>query len=439
MLDQFDTPALTHFISDYSNPTGPDLLARTDDFFTWQESRRQAGLWPYSLTIEAPPTPECSVRNELGARRRGLNFASQDYLSLSTHPAVLEAAHRAIDDYGVHGAGSSMLSGNTVPLLRLEQALAEHLQTPHVALFSTGWGAGFGTVSALVRPSDHVIMDSLAHACLQKGAYTSTKNVTRVPHLSNAAVLARLQEIRAHDTSNGILVISETLFSMDSDVPQLDELQAMCREHGATLMLDMAHDLGSMGPGGTGFLGAQKMLGKVDLVMGSFSKTFASNGGFVATHSPAVRQFIRLHGGPHTFSNALSPVQAAVVLEGLRIVRSEEGDTLRASCMRNIQALREGLGARGLKCLGEPSPVVPVQIGDPRVARVAARLVFERGVLANIVEHPAVRQADSRFRMQVMAKHTPEQALRAAEVVANAVAEAREMVSPARPRAAAVL
>ncbi len=426
--DQLDSPLYTHFVSNYDRPSGPDLLGRTEEFFQWQEARRQKGLWPYSRSLEASPAAECGVRSETGDSRQMLNFGSQDYLGLSTHPEVVATAHRAIEQYGLHSAGSAMLGGNTTPALMLENALAEHLQMPHVALFSTGWSAGFGTIVGLVRPDDHVVLDALSHQCMQQGAAAATPNVSRVPHLSNRAIRRKLQEIRARDTRNGVLVVTEGLFSMNSDVPRLEALQALCREFSATLLVDVAHDLGALGPRGTGSLGAQGLLGKVDLVVGAFSKTFGSNGGFMATRSPAVRQFVRVMGGPHIFSNALLPVQAAVVLEALRIVRSEEGEALRAKARENSLALRGALAERGIECLGEPSNVVPVPVGDPKVARLAAKLVFERGVFTNLVEYPAVRLRETRFRMQVMASHTLEQVRLAAEVVSGAIEEARRLV-----------
>lgn len=430
--DLFASPLYTHFVSNYAQPTGPDLLARTEPFFEWQDARRRAGLWPYSRSLDAAPRAACAVRSETGTRATGLNFLSQDYLSLSTHPRVVEAAHRALRDHGLHSAGSAMLGGNTAASLALEDALAEAVDMPHVALFSTGWGAGFATITALVGPNDHVMMDTLAHACLQTGAAAATRNVVRFRHLDNDAVRRHLRRIRSRDTQNGVLVVTEGLFSMDSDVPAIEELQAICREWGATLLVDAAHDFGALGPRGTGSVGAQGMLGKVDLLMGAFSKTFGSNGGFLATRSPAVRQFVRVFGGPHIFSNALSPVQASVVAEALRIVRSPEGDALRTRLFENIDALRGELARRGVEALGEPSPVVPVVVGAAPVARVAARMIFERGVFVNLVEYPAVPIRGSRFRMQVMAGHSQEQARAAAAVVAGAIHEAREVVEGPR-------
>ena len=426
--DLLSTELFTHHVGTYAQPTGPDLLARTEAFFAWQDGRRELGLWPYSRSLDYAPTAECVLRSEKGIASAGLNFASQDYLGLSSHPAIVEAAHRAIRDYGPHSAGSGMLAGNTAPSLRLEAALAEALEAPHVAIFPSGWGAGFGTITGLVRPDDHVVIDRLSHACLQSGAAAATRNIHPFRHLDNEAVRGKLREIRSRDAENGILVVTEGLFSMDSDVPAIEELQAICREWGATLLVDAAHDFGALGPRGTGSVGAQEMLGRVDLVMGAFSKTFASNGGFLATRSPAVRQYVRVFGGPHIFSNAISPVQATVVREALDIVRSEEGDALRERLMFNVHSLRGLLAERGIHCLGVPSAVVPVPIGDAPTARIAGRMLAGRHVFANLVEFPAVPVKGSRFRMQVMATHTAEQVRAAAATVADTIEEARAWV-----------
>jgi 7-keto-8-aminopelargonate synthetase-like enzyme len=301
-----------------------------------------------------------------------------------------------------------------------------------VVLFSSGWGAAFGLVTALVRPDDHIIMDRLAHASLQTGAAAATKNIVRTEHLSVDALRQALVEIRADDTSNGILVITEGLFSMDSDSPDLRAMQALCREYQATLFVDMAHDFGSLGPGGTGHVGRAGMLGDIDIVMGAFSKTFASNGGFVATRHPGVATYVSAYGGPHMFSNSMSPLQVATVREALRIVRSPEGDARRAKLMANVSELRGALGAQGLTCLGDPSAVVPVLIGHTPLARVASGGVLRRGLFANLVEFPAVGVRAARFRMQVQSDHTAEQAHEAARLLAEAVTEARGVLDQAR-------
>jgi len=191
--------------------------------------------------------------------------------------------------------------------------LCDYLQMEHAVLFPTGWAAGYGTIQGLIHADDHVVLDERAHACLQRGARDATRNVHATTHLDTAAVERTLATIRAGDTRNAILVVTESLFSMDSDTPDLRALQDVCHAYRATLLVDVAHDLGATGADGLGAIGRQGMTGRIDLVMGSFSKTFASNGGFVLTRSRAVKEYLMTFASPHVFSNALSPVQAAIV------------------------------------------------------------------------------------------------------------------------------
>jgi 7-keto-8-aminopelargonate synthetase-like enzyme len=261
----------------------------------------------------------------------------------------------------------------------------------------------------------------------------ATPNVHRVRHLSTDAFVRQLRRIRAADAKNAILVVTEGIFSMDGDSPDLQALQESCREYEATLMVDVAHDLGAVGPGGTGSIGLQGLVGEVDLVVGSFSKVFASNGGFVATSSAAIREYLRVGAPSHTFSNALSPAQCATVLTALEIVRSSEGEVLRQNLRGVVQILREALTSAGIECLGKPGPLVPVLLGREAVGRLTAALCFDRGVFANLVEYPAVSVGASRFRMQIMATHTSAHARLAAEVIGWAYRFAEQLIGRADP------
>lgn len=417
---------LTGTTRDYRDPAGADLLARTQAFEAWRQQRATHGHWPYSRALHAAPATETEITDAAGLPARGVNFASQDYLSLATSDTLKHAAIDAIHRFGVHSAGSSAVLGNTTESLALEAELANFLQMPFVTLYPTGWAAGYGVTKGLVRPNDYVVLDALAHNCLMEGAYAATRKVSLFRHLDHQHLRQLLARIRAHDRDNAILVITEGLFSMDADVPDLAATQAACREHRATLVVDVAHDLGALGPGGTGSLGVQGLLGRVDLVMGSFSKTFGSNGGFVASREASVKQFLKVYSPSNTFSNALSPAQAAVVRAALAVVRSDRGQQLRQQLMANIEALRSALQAQGLTVMGEPSPIVPVLVGEEAVARRAARLLPGHGVLANQVEFPAVPQGQARFRLQAMAGHGLEQARRAAAGVGAAIASARQ-------------
>ena len=398
--------ALKGSMRDFRVPGGNDLIERCNGFYEWQDERRNSGTWPFSRSTETGPAASCAVRDDRGNLTTGVNFASQDYLSLSAHPAVAEAAAAAIEEFGVHSAGSPALVGNISSSIALEDEIADFLKMEEAILYPTGWAAGFGVIKGLVRSSDHIVMDALAHASLQTGAQAATRNISLFRHLDMDHCRAKLQKIRDKDTENGIMIVTEGLFSMDSDVPDIVGLQELADEFGATLMVDVAHDLGNLGPNGTGHIGIQKMLGKVDLVMGSFSKTFGSNGGFVATNKRAVKEYLRFYSPSCTFSNSLSPIQVATIAKSLSIVRSKEGVKLRKDLMRNVKSLREQIVHRGMEVYGEPSAIVAVKTGDESLARMTARTLPEIGLISNLVEFPAVAKGQARFRLQVMAGHT---------------------------------
>ena len=397
---------LTGSLREYRDPHGQDLFKRVEDFYTWQNLRRRYGYWPYSKSTDEAPQAVCAAKDDAGRGFRGVNFASQDYLSLASHPAIKEAATEAITDYGVHSAGSAAFLGNTKYSLALQTCISEFLQLEHTVLYPTGWAAGYGVIRGLIRPDDHIVIDGLAHNCLQDGALAATRNVYLHGHLNLQSTRRHLKRIRARDKDNGILVVTEGLFSMDSDTPDIGAMQDLCREFNATLMVDIAHDFGNIGEDGHGHIGLQQMTGKVDIVMGSFSKTFASNGGFVSCNSPAVKEYLRYFGSSGTFSNALSPIQSAIVLKAFEIVRSEEGRTLRADLMKNVLYLRDQLKAAGLEVVGDPSAIVSVKVGDEGLARLVSQRLPRLGAIANLVEFPAVAKGSARFRLQVMAKHS---------------------------------
>jgi glycine C-acetyltransferase len=412
--------ALAGSLREFRVLPGTDLLGRVAPFYQWQDLRRQFDLWPYAKSTATAPKTFCTAMTDSGRAFTGVNFASQDYLSLASHPQVKAAAVRAIEEYGVHSAGSAALLGNTRHSLELERVIAEFLNGRQIVLYPTGWSAGFAAVQGIIRPDDHVVMDVLAHSCLQEGARAATQNVHYHGHLNVHALERRLQKIRAVDAANGILVVTESLFSMHSDTPDIRAMHALCKEYEAVLLVDCAHDLGCIGDDGHGHLGLQNMLDGVDIIVGSFSKTFAANGGFVAVKDRAVAEYLKYYSATQTFSNALSPVQAASVLAAFDIVRSVEGRERRQRLMSNILYLRAGLRRLGLETLGDPSAIVPVRVGAEGLARIASRNLAALGAIANLVEYPAVPKGGARFRVQVMSDHREEEI----DVFAKAMLEA---------------
>src|SRR5260370_14362957 len=286
------TAALTGSMIYFRVPDGADLLGRTEGFFKWQNLRRQNGRWPFPRATEDGPSTVCWAQDDSGNKMRGVNFASQEYLSLSSHSGIKATDKETIERCGVHSAGSPAMVGITSYSVGPERKIAAFLKMEEAVVYPTGWAAGFGVIKGLVRSADHVVMDMLSHSCLQEGANAATNKIHLFRHLDNEYCRNILSKIRAKDKENGILVVTEGLFSMDSDTPDLAGLQSLSHEFDATLVVDVAHDLGCLGDEGRGHIGIQNMLGKIDIVVSSFSKTFASNGGFVACKSRAGKEYL---------------------------------------------------------------------------------------------------------------------------------------------------
>jgi glycine C-acetyltransferase/8-amino-7-oxononanoate synthase len=420
---------LQRTIGELVHSSGRDPLARADGLAAWRDVRLRAGMWPWGRSLEGAIGPRVTVRNEVGMASYGLNFVTQDPLALLSHPTLFDAALDALQRFGPHSAGSPCFAGASIAARTLESALAELLGREHVLLFPSGWAAGFGTLQAIVRPTDHVVIDAAAHPSLQAGAAAATRQTWPYGHCDVAAATAHLRAIRARDATAAIVVVTETLFAFESDGPDLGALQAACRAHDAVLLAACGHDLGTMGPGGTGVLGLQQRLADVDLVIGTFAKAFATNGGFLATRSADVKQWVRFAASSHAHSNALAPAQAAVATEAIRIVRSEEGERLRVNLADAVAALRDACGRAGLAPLGLPSALVPIPVESVGLARVAEALAADRGVLVTPLEAPFVAAGTARLALHVMASHRPDQARDAAELLARAVADARRLLS----------
>jgi 7-keto-8-aminopelargonate synthetase-like enzyme len=308
-------------------------------------------------------------------------------------------------------------------LLELEERLRRILGREECIVFPTGWAAGFSSIAGLARPDDVVLMDMLSHNCLQEGARHATTHVYKFAHNNLDDLEKHLRQERDKNAQNGIFVVLESLYSMDSDSPNLEGAIRLAHEYNAITILDVAHDFGAIGERGLGLLETVQFGEVPDLIMGSFSKTFAANGGFIAC-SRRVRDYLQYFASPHIFSNAISPIQTAVVNRAFDIIFSAEGATLRSRLSKNIRHLREAMEGHGLTVAGIPSPIVPVFVGDEKLARLTARYLEQNGLLANLVEFPAVARGKARFRFQVMATHEDDAFEYAGEAMARSKAQA---------------
>ncbi|ANT63023.1 hypothetical protein AYJ57_21350 (plasmid) [Salipiger sp. CCB-MM3] len=303
----------------------------------------------------------------------------------------------------------------------LAQSLSDTLGLQHTLLFPTGWAAGYGAIRGIVRSHDYIVMDALAHNCLQHGAQASTQNVSVFIHNSPESLAKRLERIRRKAPDAAILVVFESLYSMDSDCPPIEELVRVSRQYDAHTMVDIAHDFGILGKDGRGLLADQGGYGSVDLIIGSFSKVFGAIGGFVASGDLNLIRAIQGFSGSYTFSNFLTPPQIAAAHAALEIAFSEEGRKLRNDALRSCKYLRALLDAQGLQTFGIDSGMVIVKVGQEARAREAYKRILDDGVIVNCIEFPAVRRGEARFRIQLTPEHTADDLLYSAGVIAEAL------------------
>jgi 7-keto-8-aminopelargonate synthetase-like enzyme len=371
-----------------------------------------------------------SITAEIGGleEKEYLNFSSQDYLGLSQNEEVKDAARQAIYEFGVHTASSPILSGRNKLVEKLEERLASLVGMDQSLLFPVGWGACFGAISALVSQNDHLILDGLSHNSLQVGSNYSTKNIHKFRHNDTEHLEALLKRIRETNASTGIFVVIESLYSMNSDMPDLKKVLNLTKQYEAILILDIAHDFGAMGTSGLGILESIGDERPDNLVLvGAFSKSFASNGGFVA--GPAsIRRRIIVFAPTYTFTNGISPMQCSIAHKCAEIIFSERGDQLRKKLMENILYAWQEFGQYGFHVNGIPSPIIPVVIGDEALTRIMSRENVKTGLLANISEFPAVPRRKAIFRFQMMSNHSFEEIRKGVQILEQSRKSALEIL-----------
>jgi 8-amino-7-oxononanoate synthase len=362
---------------------------------------REHDLLPYFRRLESPAAPVVEME---GAER--VMLGSNNYLGLTNDPRVLAGARDALDRYGTGLTGSRLLNGTIDLHLDLERELAEWMGTEEAIVFTTGHQANVGCLGTLLGPGDTVIADSADHASILDGCLLSRAKLRPFRHGRLDKLETMLQ--RAAGDGGGVLVVVDGVFSMEGDVADLPPIVELCRAHGARLMVDEAHAAGVLGARGAG---ASELLGveaEVDLRMGTFSKSLASCGGFIAGPHEVV-DFLRISSRAFLFTAAAVPAAVGAALAALRIVRSDEGPPLFARVLENAAYLREGLAALGFDVvddpLGQTTPIVPVVVGDDWKAVLLWRALYDAGVYVNVALHPAVPPAGALLRTSVMATH----------------------------------
>jgi len=385
-------------------PTSTDVFAKVRDHDRAEILRmaRELEALPYFRQLEGKSLPVVEME---GARR--IMLGSNNYLGLTGDERVMKGARDALHTYGTGLTGSRFLNG-TIPLhLELEGGIAEWMGTEDALVFTTGHQANVGTLGTILGPSDTVIADSGDHASILDGCLLSRAKLRPFRH-NRLDKLAKQLE-RSDGDGGGVLVVVDGVFSMEGDVAPLPEIVELVRKHGARLMVDEAHGAGVLGARGAG---ASELLGveeDVDLRMGTFSKSLASCGGFIAG-SHEVIEYLRFHSRAFMFTAAAVPAAVGAAAAALKIVTSAEGRELMAQVLVNADRLREGLRARGFKVIDHPigTPIIPVLVEDDWKAALLWKALYEAGIFVNVAIHPAVPPGGALLRTSVMATHTTE-------------------------------
>jgi 8-amino-7-oxononanoate synthase len=334
-----------------------------------------------------------------------INFASNDYLGLSQHNAVRQAAIEAIQQFGLGAAASRLITGTLAPHTVLEKQLAAFKGTEAAISFSSGYAAAVGTITAIMNRQDVIVLDKLAHACLIDGARLSGAHLRVFPHND----LSRLRDILnwAHQNhpSAKIWIITESLFSMDGDYCPLGELIELKDAHGANLFLDEAHATGVIGPGGKGLAAHLELGHRVEVQMGTLSKALGASGGFIAG-SGALIDLLVNRARSFIFSTAPPPAIAAGAGAALSVLQSVEGERIRGHLHRNIEQVRQDLRLSSERL---PSPIIPLIVGEESATLEIARTVQEDGFLVPAIRFPSVSRGSARLRLTLSASHSPEQ------------------------------
>jgi 8-amino-7-oxononanoate synthase len=365
--------------------------------FTEAKEAIAAGMYPYFLPLTENEGSEAVFRGH-----RLIMCGSNNYLGLTTHPKVRQAAIEAIERYGTSCTGSRFLNGTLEMHEQLEHELAEWVGKEAALVFSTGMQVNLGTISSLVGRGDVVILDKDDHASILDGAKLSWGDTKRFAHND----MAELERVLAKvPDDKGMLVIVDGLFSMGGDIAPLPEIVPLCKKYGARLMVDDAHAMGVLG-GGRGTAAHFGMTDQVDLIMSTFSKSFASLGGFIAGDEPVIH-YIKHHARALIFSASIPPANAAAALAALEVMREEPERVARLQQIADT--MRNGFQQLGFNTGNSTTPVIPIIIGDTMRTLITWRLLFDAGVFVNPVIAPGVPEGMELLRTSYMATHTDEQ------------------------------
>ncbi|MGM9651501.1 MAG: aminotransferase class I/II-fold pyridoxal phosphate-dependent enzyme [Faecousia sp.] len=373
---------------------------------------RQEGIYPYFHALESRQDAEVIMEG-----KRRIMLGSNNYLGLTTNPEIVEAGIHAFEQYGSGCSGSRFLNGTLEMHLELEQELARFLRKEAVITFSTGFQSNLGIISAIVGMHDYVICDRENHASIYDGCKLSYGKMLRYRHADMEDLERQLQKV---PDNYGCLIVTDGVFSMGGDIAKLPQICALAKQYGARVMVDDAHGLGTIGEGGRGTASYFGLEDQVDIYMGTFSKSLASLGGYMAAREE-VADYVKHTSRPFIFSASIPPACCAVALASLRHL--EKHPELVQHLADLADYFRTGLKQRGVKIIEATTPIVPIYTYDAYNTLEKAKKAYDRGVYANPVLPPACAEGECLLRTSCMASLTRPLLDEAADILAKVMTE----------------
>lgn len=382
------------------------LLQKKLSRYDAPQKAKDAGVYPYFREISSDQDTEVLMHG-----KKVLMFGSNSYMGLTNHPKVKEAAIAATKKYGTGMAGSPFLNGTLDIHKRLEERLADYIGKEDAMIYSTGFGVNLGVVSTLTGREDYIILDEQDHASIIEGRRLSFSNYLKYKHNDMESLEAQLRKC---DPDKVKLIVTDGVFSMEGDVANLPEIVRLSKQYNATVMVDEAHGVGVFGKCGRGTCDHFGVTDDVDLIMGTFSKSFASLGGFIATDKE-ITNFLRHHSRSYIFTASITPGSVAAVNASLDIMLSEPERMKHLWYITNfaLKSFRE----MGCEIGNTSTPIIPLFIRDDYKTFQVTHDLLEEGVFVNPVVSPAVAPKDTLIRYTLMATHTQEQVERSLEAI----------------------
>ncbi len=371
-----------------------DLFAKCAAYTTARECRER-GIYPYFHALGSRQDTEVIMEG-----KRRIMLGSNNYLGLTAAPEVIAAAEAALAEYGTGCSGSRFLNGTLRLHLELERELAAFVHKDGAVTFSTGFQSNLGIISALVGRGDYVICDRENHASIYDGCRLSFGKMLRYRHADMDDLEAKLKAV---PESAGCLIVTDGVFSMGGDIAKLPDICDLAEKYGARVMVDDAHGLGVIGEGGRGTASHFGLEDRVDVIMGTFSKSLASLGGYMAA-SELVCDYVRHNSRPFIFSASIPPSNCAAALAALRLL--EEHPELPKRLSELASYARAGLKARGLRIIESETPIIPIYTYEMEHTLVSAKRLYDAGVYVNPVLPPAAAPGECLLRVSCMATHT---------------------------------